>query len=160
MDNVLMSQDPPGATAVCLCHSPLSSLSPPPVSPSITLACLLSFHLVSCTCHTFPPVSSPLFSSPLSNLLFPLMDISNVHHYARLGGDSFLQLLTGKALWDYSLIDYISESKLYSLIHPSFCSSPYHRTNCALHHCSIQSISLSIHQSVQLLIYSIWNHYH
>lgn len=150
MDNVLMSQGPPGTTAVCLCHSPLSSLSPPPVSPSITLACLLPFHLVSCTCHTFPPVSSPL-----SNLLFPLCPSLRPS-----GGNSFLQLLTGMALWDYSLIDYISESKLYSLIHPSFCSSPCHRANCALRHCSIQSFSLSIHQPVQLLIDSIWNHYH
>lgn len=96
MDNVLMSQDPPGATAVCLCHSPLSSLSPPPVSPSITRACLLSFHLVSCTCHTFPPVSSPLFSSPLSNLLFPLMDISNVHHYVHLGEIPFCSCSLGR----------------------------------------------------------------
>lgn len=119
MDNVLMTQDSPGDIAVWLCHSPLSSLSPPPSSPAITLF-LSSSHSVSCASHIILYLMmyctpTPFFSfsllfiqtsnspsplpslalSPLPTLLFSLMDGANVHQQQRpSGGDSFLQLLT------------------------------------------------------------------
>lgn len=141
IDNVLMTQDPPGDIAVSLCHSPLSS--------SLTFyhtslfSLLLSFSFVlfyhrtvsSESLDTFlfyslfrtrtphpPPSLLPLLPSSPSFLLplwFSLMDGANVHQQQRpSGGDPFLHLLTEGHNWPAEIIHSFTVS-ISVLIHVS-----------------------------------------